>query len=51
MRTSLALRYAYGFGEVERLQANVFGPASATSTAPTNVHALSVNLGGIVEFR
>jgi hypothetical protein len=29
----------------------VFGPASATSTAPANVHALSVNLGGIVEFR
>ena len=51
MRASLAVRYAYGFGDVERLQANIFGPASASSTAPARVHALSVNLGGIVEFR
>jgi hypothetical protein len=51
VRAYLAVRYALGVGEVERLQANPFDSTSApSSTARVLAHALSVNAGGILEF-
>jgi hypothetical protein len=53
VRTSLALRYAYGTGEVERLEANPFTSTAtppAPSTASVSSHTLSVNLGALMQF-
>jgi hypothetical protein len=53
VRASLAVRYALGVGEVERLQANPFTSTAASSTPSTArviAHALSVNIGALMQF-
>jgi hypothetical protein len=50
VRTSLAVRYALGWGEVLRLQASPFGATLAPSSADVLAHALSVNLGALLQF-
>jgi hypothetical protein len=53
VRTSLAVRYAYGTGEVERLEANPFpstAPPTSSSTSSVSVHTLAVNLGVLMQF-
>ncbi|HVI75184.1 MAG TPA: hypothetical protein VM683_09415 [Anaeromyxobacteraceae bacterium] len=53
VRTSLAVRYAFGTGEVERLEANPFtstAAPTAPSTASIASHTLSVNLGALMQF-
>jgi hypothetical protein len=53
VRTSLAVRYALGVGDVARLEADPFGALAAPST-PTSAsvlaHALAVNLGVLMQF-
>lgn len=52
VRTSLAVRYAFGIGEVERLEANALVAPGATppSTARVIAHSLSVNIGALLVF-
>ena len=50
VRTSLAVRYALGVGEVQRLQASPFGAPEPSSTASVLAHALGVNLGALLQF-
>jgi hypothetical protein len=50
VRTSLSVRYAAGFGEVQRLQANPFGATPPTSSSEVTAHALAVNLGALLQF-
>jgi hypothetical protein len=50
VRTSLAVRYAAGWGEVQRLQANPFGATPAPSSSDVFAHSLAVNLGALLQF-
>ena len=53
VRTSLAVRYALGVGEVERLEANPFAstaPPPTPSTSSVLAHNLSVYLGVLMQF-
>lgn len=53
VRASLAMRYAFGTGEVERAVANVFGSPGGPppeSTAAVVSHSLSVYLGATMQF-
>jgi hypothetical protein len=50
VRTSLSVRYAAGWGEVQRLQANPFGATSIPSNSDVVAHALAVSLGALLEF-
>jgi hypothetical protein len=50
VRTSLSVRYAAGWGEVQRLQANPFGATSAPSSSDVIAHAFAVNLGALLQF-
>jgi hypothetical protein len=50
VRTSLSVRYAAGWGEVQRLQANPFGAAPPATTSDVFAQALAVNLGALLQF-
>lgn len=51
VRASLAVRYALGVGDVERAEANPFTAApSAPSNASVLAHALSLNVGALMQF-
>jgi hypothetical protein len=50
VRTSLSVRYAAGWGEVQRLQANPFGTTPTPSHSDVLAHALAVNLSALLQF-
>ncbi len=53
VRASLAVRYALGVGDVERAEANPFTSTAAPSTPSTAsvvAHALSLNVGALMQF-
>jgi hypothetical protein len=50
VRTSLSVRYAFGWGEVQRLQANPFGATPTSSSSDVVAHALAVTLGALLQF-
>jgi hypothetical protein len=50
VRTSLAVRYAAGWGEVRRLQANPFGATATPSSSDVLAHALTLSLGALLQF-
>jgi hypothetical protein len=50
VRTSLSVRYAAGWGEVQRLQANPFGATSTPSSSDVVAHALALSLGALLLF-